>query len=73
MGQRDDKEKEETKRVETAKLCYNICHSIITITVLGNAAPLFGIGNTELSISLFGFGVLAALVFFTIGYKILNK
>lgn len=73
MGQRDDKEKEKTKRVETAKLCYNICHSIITITVLGNAAPLFGIGNAELSIGLFVFGIIAASIFFIIGYTILKK
>jgi len=73
MGQRDDKEKEKTRRVETAKLCYNICHSIITITVLGNAAPLFGIGDKDLSISLLFFGILAASIFFFIGFTILKK
>lgn len=73
MGQRDDKEKEKKRRVETAKLCYNICHSIITITVLGNAAPLFGIGDKDLSISLLFFGILAASIFFFIGFTILKK
>lgn len=73
MGQKDDKEKEKTRRIETAKLCYNICHSIITITILGNAAPLFGIGDTELSIGLIISGLLAALIFFIIGYTFLKK
>lgn len=73
MGQRDDKEKEKTRRVETAKLCYNICHSIITITILGNAAPLFGIGNAELSIGLMVTGMITSTIFFIMGYTILNK
>ena len=73
MGQRDDKEKEKTRRVETAKLCYNICHSIITITILGNAAPLFGIGNAELSIGLMVTGMITSTIFFIMGYSILNK
>ena len=73
MGQRDDKEKEKTRRVETAKLCYNICHSIITITILGNAAPLFGIGNTELSVGLLITGTITSTLFFGLGYTILNK
>lgn len=73
MGQRDDKEKEKTRRVETAKLCYNICHSIITITILGNAAPLFGIGNTELSVGLLITGAITSTLFFGLGYTILNK
>ena len=76
MGIKEDKrDKEKTRRVETAKLCYNICHSIITITILGNAAPLFGIGdkNSEASVWLLVAGAITALVFFRIGYITLKK
>ena len=75
MGQKDDKEREKTRRVETAKLCYNLCHSTLTITVLGNVASFFGIGNTTSEISLWFIivGLVASLAFFIIGYNILKK
>ena len=75
MGQKDEKEKEKTRRVETAKLCYNLCHSTLTITVLGNMAPFFGIGNTttEISIWFIIVGLVTSLGLFIIGYNILNK
>ena len=70
-----EEEKVKTRRVETAKLCYNLCHSTITITILGNAAPIFGIGKTttEASIWLLITGLFTALIFFCIGYTYLKK
>ncbi len=75
MGQRDDKEKEKTRRVETAKLFYNLCHSTVAITILGNAAPLLGFSDTysEGTLWLLIVGLIAASFFFLIGYNFLKK
>lgn len=44
---KEQKEKRKISRQETGKLFYDLCKATFTVTVLGNLAPLFGIGNAN--------------------------
>lgn len=74
MGQRDEKEKEKTKRTETAKYFYDLSKASFSITVLGNLALIFKDG-TLTTTSILGtiLGLIMTVGFFIVGNKILNK
>lgn len=78
MGQTDTKnerkEKEKTRRVETAKFFYDLSKFSFSITFLGSLASMFKNGAPTPAM-VFGasIGVIMSVVFFIIGYKILNK
>ncbi len=74
MGQRDEKDKEKTKRVETAKYFYDLSKASFSITVLGNLALIFKDG-TLTTTSILGtiLGLIMTAGFFIVGNKILNK
>lgn len=74
MGQRDEKEKEKTKKTETGKFFYDLSKASFSITVLTNMAFMFKEGT--FSPTMIGgaiLGVLLSIIFFIIGYRILNK
>ena len=75
MGQKDEKEKEKTRRVETAKFFYDLSKTSFSITFLGSLPPLFGVGNTNATFSIWYFvtGIVLSAIFFIIGFKILNR
>lgn len=68
------KEKEKTKRTETAKYFYDLSKASFSITVLGNLALIFKDGALTL-MSIFGtiLGLIMTVGFFIVGNKILNK
>ena len=68
------KEKEKTKRTETAKYFYDLSKASFSITVLGNLALIFKDGALTL-MSIFGtiLGLVMTVGFFIVGNKILNK
>lgn len=74
MGQRDDKEKEKTKKTETAKYFYELSKATFSITFLGSLALIIKNGTMTVSSSIGVIsGIIMSTVFFSIGYKILNK
>lgn len=72
---KEQKEKRKISRQETGKLFYDLCKATFTVTVLGNLAPLFGIGNTNFSevVWFLLLGTIMTAVFFYIGLKILTR
>ena len=73
--QREEKEKQKVSRQETEKLFYDLCKATFTVTVLGNLAPLLGLGKANWMevIWFLLLGIALTLGFFYIGFKILNK
>ena len=69
------KERERTKRSETGKYFYDLSKTSFSITFLGSLPPLFGVGDSKASFSLWYFatGIILSIIFFIIGFKILNK
>lgn len=74
MTAKEDKEKQKLSRQETGKLFYDLCKATFTVTVLGNLAPLLGVGNADWAEAVWFlcFGIALAIGFFYVGYKILN-
>ena len=72
---KEKKEKQKISRQETGKLFYDLCKATFTVTVLGNLAPLLGLGTadwTEVIWFLF-LGIALTVVLFYVGFKILNR
>lgn len=75
VTQREEKEKQKVSRQETGKLFYDLCKATFTVTVLGNLAPLLGLGTANWT-EVIGFlllGIALTIGLFYIGFKILNK
>jgi len=78
MGQTDTKnerkEKERTKRVETGKFFYDLSKFSFSITFLGSLASMFKNGTPTIAMLVgASVGIVMSVVFFIIGYKILNR
>lgn len=70
----EKKEKEKTKKIETAKYFYELSKATFSITFLGSLALIFKDGTMTTSIIIGAIsGIIMSIVFFSIGYKILNK
>ena len=70
----DKRDKEKTKRTETGKYFYDLSKASFSITVLTNIAFMFK--EEHISSYMVGgamFGAILSALFFTIGYRILNK
>lgn len=57
------------------KLFYDLCKATFTVTVLGNLAPLLGLGTSNWSevIWFLLLGIALTIGLFYIGFKILNR
>jgi len=74
VTQKEIKEKERTRRVETGKFFYDLSKSTFTITVLGSIANIIKTNEVQsFAIWAAATGLIGAVFFFIIGYKILNK
>lgn len=75
MTQKEEKEKQKVSRQETGKLFYDLCKATFTVTVLGNLAPLLGLGTTSWTevIWFLLLGLALTIGLFFIGFKILNR
>lgn len=75
VTQREEKEKQKVSRQETGKLFYDLCKATFTVTVLGNLAPLLGLGATKWTevVWFLLVGMALTVGFFYVGFKILNK
>lgn len=75
VTQREEKEKQKVSRQETGKLFYDLCKATFTVTVLGNLAPLLGLGTANWTevIWFLLLGIALTIGLFYIGFKILNK
>ena len=75
MKQKEEKEKQKVSRQETGKLFYDLFKATFTVTVLGNLAPLLGLGTTSWTevIWFLLLGLALTIGLFFIGFKILNR
>lgn len=74
VTQKEEKEKQKISRTETGKFFYDLSKATFSITVLGSIANIIKTNEIQ-SFTIWAAvsGIIASAMFFTIGYKILNR
>lgn len=74
VTQKEEKEKQKISRTETGKFFYDLSKATFSITVLGSIADIIKTNDFQ-SFAIWAAisGIFTSAMFFTIGYKILNR